>query len=660
MEQNTRLKHLPPLSALALAIATMPYAQAAEFSAGGFDVRIDSSASIGASWRVEERNDDYVAAGTLNASGHSVKGGPAALGGDQTYPGQQTNNTDDGNQNFDKGDLTSLIFKGSHDFNITHRSYPNMGAKVGFRYWYDGALDGLDGPTDGGQANHWRDTDSFDDAKSGIEVMDAYLWSDIDIGGRLGQVKVGRHVLNWGESTFIQGGLNVINPVDVSALRKPGAELKEGLLPVGLVSGSLSLDEAGNWNLGAFYQFERAEVRPDACGTYFSNNDFVSDGCGPVYFTGSTYPENLNGFTFSGTPYEYLATADRAGTKHASSTGSFGVNLKWYAEALNGTEFGLYYLNYHSRLPYIGGYIGENSTNGAAAAGLLANNPTGFSREEQSRYRVNYPENIDLFGFTFSTLLPTGTAWSGEFSYRPNMPIQVNANDILVRGAPTALFTQQAAAAVGAQLVQAGLTPGSAAYNQQLAAGVANATANMGSRPLPSDVAALESGRWDKGYREFPVSQLQMTFIHDFNQTLGADNLRLIGEVGMTYVDDLPDISEMRFGRSSIYGSYGGSNDGYVTDFSWGYRLVGQLEYNNALIGGLTLKPTLSWSHDVEGYGPEPGSQFYEGRQIIGFAMNAEYLNTYTASLSYTDYLDTDYWDLDDRDFISLSLGMNY
>ena len=36
----------------------------------------------------------------------------------------------------------------------------------------------------------------------------------------------------FGESTFIPGGINVINPVDVSQLRTPGAELrKQKLLP---------------------------------------------------------------------------------------------------------------------------------------------------------------------------------------------------------------------------------------------------------------------------------------------------------------------------------------------------------------------------------------------------------------------------------------------
>jgi len=42
-------------------------------------------------------------------------------------------------------------------------------------------------------------------------------------------------VVSWGESTFIQGGMNVINPVDVSKLRVAGAELKEAFNGVNMI-----------------------------------------------------------------------------------------------------------------------------------------------------------------------------------------------------------------------------------------------------------------------------------------------------------------------------------------------------------------------------------------------------------------------------------------
>src|SRR5690606_41013823 len=44
-----------------------------------------------------------------------------------------------------------------------------------------------------------------------------------------------------------------------------------------------------------------------------------------------------------------------------------------------------------------------------------------------SQYFADYPEDIQLYGLSFSTILPTGTTLSGELSYRPNMPIQISA-----------------------------------------------------------------------------------------------------------------------------------------------------------------------------------------------------------------------------------------
>lgn len=658
---------LPHLSLIALAVAGFSQAHAAQFSLGDFNLRVDSQISVGSSWRMEDRNNDYIANGTLAATG--VTPGAQIIPGvyNPSYQGGNSSNTDNGNMNFDKGDAFSQVITGSHSIGLTHSQYRNYGANLSFRYWYDHVLSDLDGaPANAGMINDWKGTTAFDDAKSGIELMDAYVWGDFDVAGRPAQLMFGRHVLNWGESTFIQGGQNVANPIDVQALRRPGAELRDALLPVAMLSGSISLDDAGAFTLQGYYQFEWQRTRADACGTYFANADFAAEGCGPVYFS-SAATEEVN----AANP---ITTARRASDNEPSDTGQYGIALKWYAEQLNGTEFGFYYQNVHSRLPLVGGILPDIPAFDAGmgpGSGQAVYYATGGTPTE---YRVEFPEDQKVFGLSFATLLPTGTAWSGEFTYRPDAAIQINANDVLARGLAANLGINNSADAAAA------IASGNASLAQ---AGVAYLM-------LPSEAQALGAGE-QKGYREFDVFQFQSTFIHDINRVLAADNLRIIGEVGFTYVNDLPDTSEMRFGRSSIYGSFGeyvptlnpsqlatdlatsvltgtpaailGSvhaNNGYVTDFSWGYRLAAQLEYTNALISGLTLKPTLSWSHDVKGYGPEPGSQFYEGRMILGLALGAEYRNTYFGNLSYTNYFDTDYWDLDDRDFISLSVGMNY
>ena len=78
-------------------------------------------------------------------------------------------------------------------------------------------------------------------------------------------------------------------------------------------------------------------------------------------------------------------------------------------------------------------------------------------------------------------------------------------------------------------------------------------------------------------------------------------------------------------------------------------------DYSN-VIAGINLKPNISWSHDVDGYGPV----FNEGSKAISVGLDAEYRNTYTASLSYTDFFGGDYNPIVDRDFLAFSVGVNF
>ncbi|MBK8284570.1 MAG: DUF1302 family protein [Ahniella sp.] len=102
------------------------------------------------------------------------------------------------------------------------------------------------------------------------------MFWNYDLGGKEGSVRLGRQVVSWGESTFIQNGINVINPVDVSKLRVAGAELKEAFLPVDMIQGSYAINE--NLSIEALYLLEFEQTEPDPAGTYFSTNDFATLG----------------------------------------------------------------------------------------------------------------------------------------------------------------------------------------------------------------------------------------------------------------------------------------------------------------------------------------------------------------------------------------------
>jgi hypothetical protein len=206
---------------------------------------------MGASWRLKEADKRFI--GALNGG----------TGG--------TTTTDDGNLNFGKNDTFSKIIKGVHDIQL---SKDNWGIFARVKYWYDKELKD-ESRAHGHSPNNYvpgavlNDNDFADFAKfSGIELMDAYFYTRFDVAQAPVEFRLGRQVISWGESTFIQGGLNSTNPFDVNALRRPGAELKEGLLPVGMAYMNAGISE--NFNFEVFYQYEWEKTQIDGCGTYFS------------------------------------------------------------------------------------------------------------------------------------------------------------------------------------------------------------------------------------------------------------------------------------------------------------------------------------------------------------------------------------------------------
>ncbi|KRV65704.1 MULTISPECIES: DUF1302 domain-containing protein [Pseudomonas] len=622
MKKIWRLARLPLAVSLASTLATP--ASAVTFNIGEIEGSFDSSLSVGASWSTQNPDKNLIGS---NNGGHGLS---------------QT--SDDGHLNYKAGKTFSKIFKGIHDLEL---KYGDTGVFLRGKYWYD-----FEQKDESTEFKPLSDSGRKTAAKaSGAELLDAFIYHKYSIADLPGNVRLGKQVVNWGESTFIQGGINSINPFDVTALRRPGSEIKEALVPVNMFYLSQNLTD--NLSAEGFYQLEWDQTVVDNCGTFFSQPDVIADGC----------TDNLRVLTnaqalgagnvalakqFGVDVNNEGALVRRGPDRDARDSGQYGLSLKYYADALN-TEFGGYYMNYHSRLPIFSGrgasqsiYNLANSLSGtplqAFAPLLVAGN---------SSYFVEYPEDIHLYGLSFSTTLPTGTAWQGEISYRPNAPVQLNTTDILFSG-----------------VVPLGGVYGNASVLQ----GVPDTDLH--------------------GYRRKEITQLQTTFTHFFDQVMGAERLTLVGEVGWTHVGGLESTSKARYGRDPVFGpgplpatgnlntcqvlnnstlgsapknnlSRNCENDGFTTADSWGYRMRAIWDYND-VFAGVNLKPNVAWSHDVDGYSPGPGGNFEEGRKAISLGVDADYMNTYTASLSYTNYFDGKYSTLVDRDFVALSFGVNF
>lgn len=626
-----RMAKLPLAVSLASTLAAPAFG--VTFNIGEIEGQLDSSLSVGASWSTKSADPDLIG---VNNGGQGLS---------------QT--TDDGRLNFKKGETFSKIFKGIHDLEL---KYGDTGVFVRGKYWYDFELKD--------ESRLFKDIDDSNRKEgaqaSGAEILDAFVYHNYDIADQPGSVRLGKQVVSWGESTFIQNSINAINPVDVSAFRRPGAEIKEGLIPVNMFYVSQSLTD--NLSMEAFYQLEWEQTVVDNCGTFFSQVDVAADGCDDNLRLLTNNEARVNGILnpilVGGglDPLDVNSEGNlvvRADDRDARDSGQWGLAFRYFAEPLD-TEFGAYAMNYHSRAPILSAtapgqevYDVANSvlgvSNGAASALAIAGS---------SSYFMEYPEDIRLYGLSFSTTLSTGTAWSGEISYRPNAPVALNTTDVLYSA----------------------VRPLS---NPNLANPYADASV------LEGGVGATRHG-----YNRKEVTQIQTTFTHFLDQVMGASRLTLVGEVGMTFVGGLEHSSEARYGRDPVFGpgelpnascellnnatvagavdnaDYSNAtkdcnDDGYTTHSSWGYRTRAIWDYPD-VFAGVNLRPSVAWSHDVDGYSPGPGANFEEGRKAVSLAVEAEYQNTYTANLSYTDFFGGDYNTSIDRDFVALSFGANF
>ena len=199
-----------------------------------------------------------------------------------------------------------------------------------------------------------------------------------------GQIRVGDQVLSWGESTFIQNGINIINPIDVSKLRVPGAELKEALVPVGMVSASISPTE--DLTLEGFYQYDWEKVEIDPTGYYWSTQDFPGKGGDRVLLGFGDWSDLGTSWQGLVIPIEVtdnrFMMVPRGATETPSDSGQYGLAVRAYAPGLNNTEFGFYFINYHSRVPVISGVTGtvNGFASAAGSATTLAGSCTGSGR----------------------------------------------------------------------------------------------------------------------------------------------------------------------------------------------------------------------------------------------------------------------------------------
>jgi hypothetical protein len=584
--------------ALALAMLGTAPAHALQFSFdNGLDLSLDTLLSYGISVRAESRDPSLI--GIAN-------GGTS-----------RSVNEDNGDLNFDKNRPFANIVKATSDLELKWKNFGFFGRGTAY---YDFDLHDSDklGPT------------GRDRLGQGVIGLDGFVSAAFDPMGKRTRIRIGRQVISWGESTFIPNGINSVNPVDLSLLRIPGSELKEAFIPTAGIWASQELTNAAS--IEGFYLSNFDKIRLDPKGSYFSTNDTVSDDADRVIVSFGrrrddrqppTNPVPPGIPTISATanalygPFDPAASVwvPRAADRNPSDWGQYGVAFRYFANELNSTEFGLYFMNYHSRVPVVSGIKGTTTsvlTGGpliapiCGVAALRALCATGTAR-----YFAEYPEDIRLFGVSFNTAGPFGVALQGEYSYRPNQPIQLAAPEVIL-------------AALGLPNLITGFA--------QIPGAPAGATA----------AALVPDGAYIQGYERAKLSHAQMTGTKSWPHVAGADQLIVVGEVGADYFHNLP--TDQKFAGPAVYlpstsfgsivsSAFSVQQTGFLTNFSWGYRLLGRLEYSNLIFGG-NVAPRVAFSHDVHGVGPT----FNQDTKSLSVGASWEYQRKWLVDAQYTSY----------------------
>lgn len=673
--KNIRSLRLAPRAA-GFALATvLPFAvstaAAFELNMGGVTGSLDTTLSFGSTWR-EEAPDQALAA---DYAGY----GAAVAANRRTFI-----NKNDGDANFDNDSRpVSSAFKITSDFEL---KYDNLGMFTRATAFYDTVI--MDEEPNRTNSNLYPNAASCNvqtaapaavancgfpreiDDHSGKDMrfLDAYVYGNFDVGSFPLNVRLGEQVVNWGEAFFLQDGINSANPVSLSKLRLPGAEVKEALLPLPMLYGSLGIGD--NLTVEAFYQFDWDYSEADDVGTFYSTDDaFAGQGANSILVSVLDPASSLTlgqqaamlG-TYNGNGSTWL-TNKRIADKEVDAKDQFGLAFRY---SMENTEFGLFYMSYDSHKPVAQAVTGQaNGYQAGSAKTIAAVNActlaggalqtciltaNAYNYIDTTQYQLVYPENINLYGLSFSTTLGDLSV-AGELAYRPNDVILAELGDNLV------------------------------AYNVLNAGSVGNGNSATGGNVLNGG-QPFGANTVVKDWVELETYNLNFTIVNNFGPSLGADSLLGILELGGNYIPEGEDqkyastASLLYLPAGEVPG--GGANpacnapkydpnsclsegplDDYMDRFSWGYRAVLSATYNNAF-AGVALSPVLRFAHDVKGNSHRTGN-FLEDRKAATIGVSALYNQAVEVGLAYNAFWGAESGNLlHDRDNLTATMKYSF
>lgn len=574
-------------------------------------------------------------------------------------------NFDDGNQNYDKGDIVQNMVRATGELAL---GWHNFGAFFRGYGFYDYENEEND------RERTKLSDDALDLVGSDVDLLDAYVSARFDMPQVNWPVllRLGDQVVSWGESTFFLGGVNITNPINQPLAQQPTGNPRDLRRPLGMLWGSAGLTEL--FSIEGYYAYDWKKSILSPVGFFHNANDVtapgrtrVMQGVGQWSDLGTDYDERFGlppgtlGFDRNSMSIYNIET-DRP-----SDQGQWGISLQGVFPQLNDANLGVYFANYHwqtevlsARIPdadvieskYSPEVIAENARKLQTEVPSLSDEEalTTATFVEFAKYPkdlqgiTEYPENIKMMGLSFNTTtIRTGTALSAEISHQLDVPLLIAGYEV--------------AAALLSGNPSSPLTP-TLADNQ-----ITNGRTG-------------QPGELIKGFIERDKTQLVFGLTQLLGARFGASQIGIAGEIGWLHIHNMPSKNTLRIDAPGVTLSgnenYEGTiafppgykaedSDDFADTDSWGYRLAGSMTYRS-VFGGLTLRPRVIWRHDVGGNSPANLGPFLEDRKVVTLGLGASYLSdTLTGDLSYTNSFGAGRHNtLNDRDFVSFTVRFNY
>ncbi len=586
---------------------------------------VDLELAYGVRWRVQDRDSALIGLGN---------------GGDRA----DNANMDDGNLNYDEGEPVSNMVRTTGELTL---KWGNLGAFMRGYAFYDYE----------NEENNRARTDLTEEAKdqvgSDIELLDAYLSARFEVRDMPLQFRLGDQIVDRGESRFFPNdGVNFANPLNVALFQQPTSTPRDLRRPVGMLWGSVQPNPF--FAIEGYYQYDWKKTVLPATGTYLSTSDPLFPG-GRFFQAGPFSDQGTNLDAVFGLPSGTLGfdrdwfQVPRTGGDRPSDQGQLGFNLQVLIPKLNDTKFGLHFANYHSKVPSLSGFgpslkgIEAYSVQGIAAraaeliqqgvapeAAGAASAVLGFNEWlNDARYFTYYPDDIQMFGFSFNTTsLRTGTAFFGEVAHHIDAPIPVHPSQLLNKVLPD--------------------------------------SKRGGFFDLfpPIDLDKVDPQTLANKRIDF-IKELDKTFLavgatQLFGPRFGASQTALTAEVGWLHVWDFPTRRQLLIPGPGLAVTQLSPKSAFADEDSWGYRLAGNLTYNN-VFGAVNLRPRVIFTHDVNGVSPVGQGPFREDVKSLTVGLGGEYVQSLRADLSYTTFWGVEEWNLvNDRDFINFSIRYDF